>query len=215
MGKAINVALLRHGKTAGNLLDVYCGSGYDGGVIQEDLDRIGTTALAKRIRTVEWSMAIHSNQRRSAESLHAIWEGGYVPPAIDEDPLLNEIKYGAWEGKTQEEVARQYPADFERFLIDPCVHGPTDGETLLGVLSRATRFLRVIEIEAHGVSDDTFDVLCVSHKTFNRCLLGHLLGIPMKCAKDIRQANWCLNRIAYRDSEWSVQSVNETLDFSF
>jgi probable phosphoglycerate mutase len=87
---------------------------------------------------------------------------------------LKEIEYGAWEGKTPEDVDHEYHDDYIRWLTDPGWNAPTHGERGVDVARRSSRALQ--EITA---AYNTGNILIVSHKATIRIALCALLGIDI------------------------------------
>jgi probable phosphoglycerate mutase len=92
---------------------------------------------------------------------------------------LRELRYGKWEGLTNEFVKENYSEDYLRWLTEPAWNPPTGGETAVQLASRAS--LAVAEIqEKHPLGN----VLIVSHKATIRVILCGLLGIDMGRYRD-------------------------------
>jgi probable phosphoglycerate mutase len=88
---------------------------------------------------------------------------------------LREIKYGDWEGKTVEEVKKDYEEDYINWLTEPAWNAPTNGgETSVEIASRSS--LVIAEIQEKYKSGN---VLVVSHKATIRIVLCSLLGIDL------------------------------------
>ncbi len=92
---------------------------------------------------------------------------------------LKEIYYGEWEGKTPEEVNREFHDDYVRWLADPGWNAPNGGEKGIDIARRSSEVLEEIE-QTHGSGD----VLVVSHKATIRIMLCSLLGIDVGRFRD-------------------------------
>jgi len=92
---------------------------------------------------------------------------------------LKEIAYGQWEGKTPEEVNRQFHDEYVRWLADPGWNAPTGGERGVDVARRSSTVLEEIE-RTHPSGN----VLVVSHKASVRIMLCSLLGIDVGRYRD-------------------------------
>lgn len=92
---------------------------------------------------------------------------------------LREIKYGEWEGKTVEEVKKEYEEDYINWLTEPAWNAPNGGETSVQIASRAS--LVIAEIEEKYKNGN---VLVVSHKATIRIILCSLLGIDLGRYRD-------------------------------
>ena len=92
---------------------------------------------------------------------------------------LREISYGAWEGRTQEDVKQYHEQDYIRWLTEPAWNPPTDGETAVQIASRALPIIS--EIEAKYKDGN---ILVVSHKATIRIILCSLMGIDLGRYRD-------------------------------
>ncbi|MBA3036529.1 MAG: histidine phosphatase family protein [Desulfobacterium sp.] len=92
---------------------------------------------------------------------------------------LREIAYGQWEGKTPEEVNREFHDDYVRWLADPGCNAPTGGERGIDIARCSSLVIEEIE-ETCGSGN----VLVVSHKATTRIILCSLLGIDVGRYRD-------------------------------
>lgn len=92
---------------------------------------------------------------------------------------LKEIAYGQWEGKSPDDVSREFHDDYIRWLADPGWNAPTGGQKGIDVARRSSEVLEVIER-----NHPTGDVLIVSHKATIRIMLCSLLGVDVGRFRD-------------------------------
>jgi broad specificity phosphatase PhoE len=95
-----------------------------------------------------------------------------TPPAIV-DSRLQEINYGAWEGRTRDEVLAHDPDAFASWDSDPTAAAPPGGESVMAVAERIEAAL------AEELAGDIPRVLWVAHRTVARILVARALGIPL------------------------------------
>ncbi|MDQ3907008.1 MAG: histidine phosphatase family protein [Acidobacteriota bacterium] len=167
---SLTLYFLRHGQTGASREDVFCGSGLDPD-LTDDGERMAT-AFASAYRTLPWRAVYTSPLRRTVETARPLCEACSLEMQTRDG--LREIGYGAWEGKTKQEVEREYHDDYIEWMADPAWHAPTDGEPAVVVARRAQQTLEEIA--------QTFDggnVLVVSHKATIRIMLCALLGIDV------------------------------------
>jgi broad specificity phosphatase PhoE len=161
---------LRHGQTALSREDVFCGSGMDPELTPEGMQM--AHAFAKAYREVEWRAVYCSSLRRSITTAKPLCDALEINPQVRAE--LNEIAYGRWEGRTKEQVSKEFGDEYTSWLADPARHAPTDGEPAVVI---AQRGLQVIEeIQKRFTSGN---VLIVSHKATIRIILCSLLGIDV------------------------------------
>ncbi|MCG6982440.1 MAG: histidine phosphatase family protein, partial [Deltaproteobacteria bacterium] len=92
---------------------------------------------------------------------------------------LREIAFGQWEGKTPEDINREFHDDYVRWLTDPGWNAPTGGERGIHIARRSSLVLEEIE-----KTYTTGNVLVVSHKATTRIMLCSLLGIDVGRFRD-------------------------------
>jgi broad specificity phosphatase PhoE len=92
---------------------------------------------------------------------------------------LKEIAYGQWEGKTPEDINREFHDDYVRWLTDPGWNAPTGGQRGIDIARRSSLVLEEIE-----KTYTTGNVLVVSHKATTRIMLCSLLGIDVGRFRD-------------------------------
>jgi probable phosphoglycerate mutase len=92
---------------------------------------------------------------------------------------LKEIAFGQWEGKTPEDINREFHDDYVRWLTDPGWNAPTGGQKGIDIARRSSLVLEEIE-----KTYTTGNVLVVSHKATTRIMLCSLLGIDVGRFRD-------------------------------
>ena len=161
---------LRHGQTALSREDVFCGSGLDPELTPEGMEM--AQAFAKAYGKTEWHAVYCSSLRRSITTAQPLCDALQIN--LQARAELNEIAYGRWEGLTKDQVSKEFPDEYNRWLDDPAWHAPTGGESAVVI---AQRSLHVIgQIQKQFVSGN---VLIVSHKATIRIILCSLLGIDI------------------------------------
>lgn len=103
--------------------------------------------------------------------------GDYLCPT--QIGALNEIDHGRWEGKTKDEILKEWPDEYERWEEDPYLFAPDGGENGLSVVSRAVPAMDDIIRTNMGKT-----VVVVSHKAVIRLIIAHYLGIPHRNFRD-------------------------------
>ena len=166
----LSLWFLRHGQTADSRANLFCGSGRDPGLTPDGLEM--AQAFAAAYRTVPWTALLASPLARTMETAAAISEASALP--VETCDGLKEIAYGAWEGRSAEEVDRDFHDDYVRWSEDPAWNAPTGGERAVAI---ERRVLDVVSDVAQRYGSGR--VLIVSHKATIRIALCHLLGIDV------------------------------------
>ena len=165
----LSLYLVRHGQTDYSLNNRFCGS------IDPPLNEHGLAmaeALGARYGGERWAGIWVSPLGRARQTAAPTATRAGIEPIIDDG--LREIAYGEWEGRAEEEVARDDGERFRAWSAHPGHNAPPGGESGLAI---ATRVLATIErIKKTHASGR---VLVVSHKATLRVLACSLMGIDL------------------------------------
>lgn len=91
------------------------------------------------------------------------------------DPRLMEIHLGKWQGKTDVEINKEFPLEFDHYWKAPERYYNHGGETFSDVISRLEDFLQDIEKVSSGGK-----VLIVTHGVAIMALLSIVKMLPIK-----------------------------------
>ena len=123
--------LLRHGRTEWNVQGRYQGQT---DVSLNAAGRRQARRLADRMRLEEIDAIYASDLQRAWETAGAV--GRAQGLSIKTEPRLREISFGAWEGKTHDEIEAHEAEALHRWYKDPVRTAPPGGETLGAVVQR-------------------------------------------------------------------------------
>jgi len=169
----VEVLLVRHGETVWNRA----------GRFQGRLDSPLTGRGIAQARTVGrllrkllgrglpgWKLVSSPLPRAWQTAVLLAEEAGCDPAAVELDPRVVEISWGAWDGLTATEIERRDPELWRRRLDDAFAEAPPNGgESRAAILERARAWLGALEPDAR--------VVLVSHGTFGRALRCAHLGL--------------------------------------
>jgi len=171
------VYLSRHGETEANLAHRYAGSATEG------LTRSGRAqiaALSERLAGSGIGEIWTSELMRAQETAEIL--GRRLGTSVLVDRRLTEITMGPWEGLTESEVARRYPAEYQLWLEKPDELA-TEGRETLGAVAE-----RVLAAVANA-SDQQNLILLVSHVAPTRVAILRTLGLPLRLYRQVRVEN--------------------------
>ncbi|MCL6436596.1 MAG: histidine phosphatase family protein [Leptolyngbyaceae cyanobacterium HOT.MB2.61] len=171
---SLHLYFLRHGETIYSQTGGYCGE-LDPDLTPEGLQM--AEAFADAYRSLAWTAIYVSPMKRTIATAKPLCEATGIEMQLRDG--LKEIRYGQWEGKTQEEVKEHYLEDYIHWMTEPAWNAPTGGETAIEIASRAS--LVIAEIENRYTNGN---VLVVSHKATIRIILCNLLGIDLGRYRD-------------------------------
>ena len=164
------IFFLRHGQTEQSRENHFCGAGLDPDLTPDGKEM--AKSFAEVYKDAPWRAIYASPLRRAVTTASAVAEARGLTIETRDD--LKEIRYGEWEGKTAEEVNKEYHDDYIRWTADPAWCPPTGGETAIAIAQRAMNVITEIKEKF-----PTGDVLVVSHKATIRIALASLLGIDV------------------------------------
>ena len=171
---SLRLFLLRHGETTFSISQGFCG------VLDVDLTDYGyemAQAFADGYKHLDWEAIYCSPMKRTRATAAPISEATGLALKIREG--LKEADYGKWEGKSKEDVRREFESDNYHWMTEPAWNPPAGGETAVEVRNRAMSVIAEIE-ETHTDGN----VLVVSHRTTLRIVLCSLLGIDLGRYRD-------------------------------
>ena len=166
----LTLYVLRHGQTPDSRANVFCGSGRDPALTEDGAAM--ASAFAAAYGDAPWTAICASPLRRAMQTAAAIAGTAGLP--IEQRDELAEIAYGAWEGRTSEQVDRDFHDDYVRWTADPAWNPPTGGEPA-GTVARRVRGL----IDDLTSRHESGQILLVSHKATIRIALCSLLDIDV------------------------------------
>ncbi|MFZ9678959.1 MAG: histidine phosphatase family protein [Quisquiliibacterium sp.] len=116
------------------------------------------------------------------------------------EPGLRERHYGAFEGRTWDELQREHAADFARWRArEPDFSLPGGGETLLALHDRVETTMRALAARHPGSS-----VVAVTHGGVLDCAYRIATGLGMREPRQHDLLNASINRIIFDGERFSL-----------
>jgi alpha-ribazole phosphatase len=166
----------------------------DGGLRQAD-------RLARALAQNGLAAIYTSPRRRALQTAAALGRVHGLAPVVDE--RLCEIDFGDFEGRTYEEIEREHPELFRRWMETPTEIEFPNGESYERFQARALLALASI-LERHR--GDT--VAVVSHGGIARAILADCLSIPDAGIFRIDQSYGALSIVDWLDGVPIVRLIN-------
>jgi alpha-ribazole phosphatase len=193
------ILLTRHGETVANAAGKF--SGHNDVVLTEH-GRRQARALGKRLQGTVIDAAYASDLSRARETAELVLTGRDLP--VTTMPALREVSFGDWEGKTFEEVRREWPDAWQRMRsIDDDFSAPG------GELLRDTR-RRVVDALTR-IAEENVDrtVLVAAHGGTIQIALAHVLGMSTSCMFRLATGNCGLSIVEYHRTRPLVTLIND------
>jgi phosphoserine phosphatase len=118
---------------------------------------------------------------------------------------LNDLHYGAWQGRTFDEIQAEAPSLFAVWRTAPHMLRFPDGDSLQDLVARAADALRFV-LDRHPRQV----VVTVGHDSVNRALLLQLLDQPLSAYWRLAQDPCAISEVDITDARPHVRRVNET-----
>lgn len=181
----LSIYFLRHGQTAFSRDNAFCGAGLNPPLTEDG--QAMARCFAAQYATTAWQAIFCSPLQRAQQTAQPLCDRLGLP--LQTRDGLKEIAYGAWEGKSVDEVTRDYHDDYLRWTADPAWNAPTSGERENGEAENgesengesAVVIARRVQqvIEEIRATHRAGNVLVVSHKATIRIVLCALLGVDV------------------------------------
>jgi broad specificity phosphatase PhoE len=198
-GKGVRgVALLmRHGETSWNRQGRVMGRN------PVELDESGRAQVEAAIplaRMIKPELIVTSPLVRAKQSAEIISHGlGGIE--VIEDPRLEEVRYGWWEGKTFRELIQD--ESYIRYREKPLANPTPGGETIQEVQARGVAAVSGTVAANHGKK-----ILFVSHGDIIRTVLSHFLSLNLGDFRRIRIDNATFSAVEIADHFAEVKFLN-------
>jgi broad specificity phosphatase PhoE len=197
----VELVCVRHGQTAWNAERRFQGHT---DVPLDDEGRAQAQALAVHLRAERFDIAITSDLIRAATTAELICAGGDV--TLERDAELREMRFGAWEGLTWDEIVRRWPQIDAGHATSPRNYTPEGGESYEALVERA---LRVVGRVTARLGPDG-RALIVSHAGIMHAMVRGLLGAEAEASLRLRFLPASIMRVVGApDGGWVLSAVNE------
>ncbi len=138
--------------------------------------------------------------RRAFQTAEIIGNSCRLMPIIT--PELAEIRLGNWEGRSFEEIQKDFPEEFEERGKNLVGYRVPGGESFEDLYRRGSKMLQDILPFSEG------NLILVGHKGMNRVLLCAIMGMPLQELMSIPQNYGCINVLGERNRTLEVLVIN-------
>jgi len=196
--------LVRHGSTEANERLPFVLQGCElNGPLTETGQRQAAN-LARGLRDFDIHAIYSSPLLRARQTAAAVAEGRKLEVIPVQD--LRECSVGKWEGMAWDVIKSTQREAHDHFFADPVNTPHPGGESYRDVLNRAATSINDILAKHLGQN-----VVIVAHNMVNRVYLAEHVGIELKHARKLRQANCCINLLHHRAGKTELVSLNSVL----
>lgn len=195
----MNIYLLRHGETEENKSKNYYGK-LDAAL--NDTGREQSERAGKLIREIRFDQLYISERKRTRETAEIALNSKGLN--LKKDSRINEINFGIFEGKSYEEIKRDYPLECEAWDKDWKGFTPEGGESYLQFYSRVKEFFE------EAINQESQNILIVTHGGVIRTILCYVLGENLDLYWKFSSQNCDLTIIKYEFGNLFIDSIRHT-----
>ena len=172
----VRFLIIRHGQSEANKNGIFAGH-FDA--------KLSPLGFAQADRTAAYIADTYRVDRVYASDLHRAYHTGKTVADrlgmdVTVDQRLREIYAGEWEGVSFEELARNYPVEYDLWCRDIGLARCVGGESLGEVQQRAVTAVRAIAQE-----NEAKTVVIATHATVVRSLQCYAMGVPLSDMKNV------------------------------
>ena len=190
--------LLRHAQSVWNRERRY--QGWTDSALT-DLGRSQAEAAGKALAAEPLVAVYASTLTRARDTAAAIAAPHGLP--VHEDADFREMAFGAWEGRTLDEVRAEDPEDYRVWAETPELFTAPGGETLADVKLRVLAALGRLRAAHEGKS-----VCLVAHGLSARVLILEALGLPLSRVWAIHLASTGISELEFRPDWTALHRMN-------
>ena len=190
--------LLRHAQSVWNRERRY--QGWTDSALT-DLGRSQAEAAGKAL-AAEPLVAVYASTLTRARDTAATIAAPHGLP-VHEDADFREMAFGAWEGRTLDEVRAEDPEDYRVWAETPDLFTAPGGETLADVKIRVLAALGRLRAAHEGKS-----VCLVAHGLSARVLILEALGLPLSRVWAIHLASTGISELEFRPDWTALHRMN-------
>lgn len=186
--KATRVIYVRHGRADFPYDRLYCDEREDPPLAEEGVHQ--AAAAASLLQEEEVDVIYASPMQRTRSTAAPIVEACGAPLHIHE--RLKERPFGIWDGLYFDEIARDYPEQFQAWKRDPVNFVPEGGETISAHAERINSAVAEIMARHPGQT-----IVIVAHVGPIRMCVTHALRMPLDGYRQLTVDYGSLTRIDY------------------
>lgn len=198
----MKIYLIRHGQTDWNLEGKIQGR-HDVSLNETGSKQAELLAMGMDKRPVV--QIFSSRQKRALETAQAVGRRQHVAVTVIDG--LEEVEFGEWEGKTWDEISREYPEEFKVWCTEPAEIVPPGGESRPQIYRRIGNALKEILRRSRG------DIAIISHGAALAYMVSIMLEKELGDHDEIIVKNASISTVEY-DRETGKFHMAEANDVS-
>ena len=195
----MRIYLVRHGETEMNKKGCYYGIT---DALLTEKGRQQAILLGRHFQELDWDRILVSPLSRARET--ALLAAGRREDSFELEERLREQNFGIFEGKTYQELCREYPEEMRRWNEDFSHYQIPGGESFLQVRERVEDWVRSLP-EGPG------QMLVVAHKGTLGHILASMLGLPLEGYWNFVFDQGCYSMVDLEDGYAILRKINQSV----
>lgn len=190
----MNIYIIRHGQTEENLKGTYYGA------LDCNLTELGikqAIALGNYLKDVNFDKVYCSDLKRATETLSYIYKNS----DIHIDKRIRERNFGVFEGKTYDEIEREFQEECKTWNEDWKGFKPQEGESFLDSYHRVEGFMENLKEESGE------NILVCTHGGIVKAMYVYILGGNMDLYWKFNSRNGDLTIIKNHQGYFYIDSI--------
>lgn len=181
---------LRHGEPVG-------GPGRFRGQMDDPLSERGWEQMRQATQGIRpWTALVSSPLIRCNAFAQDLAAALKLPLLLE--PRLQEVGFGAWEGRSKADIEAADPGALQRFRLDPVNERPPGAEPLDAFVARVSAACRDIVRDFAGER-----LLIISHAGVMRAVFAHALDLPLTSLYRIQVGNAEFSHYLHADGRYT------------
>jgi broad specificity phosphatase PhoE len=193
--------LVRHGATDANVRRPPVLQGRSVDLPLNDTGRRQAERVAALLNSVAPAVIYASPMQRARQTAEAIAAPHGLKVTLLGD--ITECDVGRWENMDWGRIRAEFPREYEDFQRDPSRSGYLGGESYGDVARRVVPAIENLLALHAGRA-----IVVVGHNVVNRVYVASLLGLEMCKAKEVHQANGCVNLFRRQNGRTDLITLN-------
>ena len=195
----MRIYLVRHGETEMNKKGCYYGIT---DALLTEKGRQQAILLGRHFQELDWDRILVSPLSRARET--ALLAAGRREDSFELEERLREQNFGIFEGKTYQELCREYPEEMRRWNEDFSHYQIPGGESFLQVRERVEDWVRSLP-EGPG------QMLVVAHNGTLGHILASMLGLPLEGYWNFVFDQGCYSMVDLEDGYAILRKINQSV----
>lgn len=192
----MNIYILRHGETDENKRNCYYGS-TDSSL--NEAGKMQAEAASKLLKEIEFNKVYVSDKKRTKETAEICLN--LNEENLIKDSRINEVSFGIFEGKSYEDIKKEFPDEYEDWIKDWKGFSPLGGENYYRFYNRVNDFMNEV------IKNKDENILIITHGGVIRAIYCYVLDGCLDLYWKFASKNGDVSIIKYEYGNLFIDSI--------